>query len=190
VRKIRILQAKFNLSENSSNKPVLNSGFAEGISSQDTEQDNSSSSCQRKVIVSGKSFELLHTVLYYLYTNAVCFCTDEDAEPPPGMPECCDPEQVYAIAHEFGLEDLQQKTISFLRDTCNIENIADRLFGDVSLVYEEAYQVYKEYALQNWNEIKDSKEWTEYFAELEVESQQKHVISRLLKFISRLDAKF
>ena len=168
---------------------MFTSSFAEGTAPIEPDSNEAPHAwCPRKVITSEKSFELLHLVLYYLYTKMVCFCTDEDAEPLPGMPDYCHPEEVYAIAHEYELEGLQQKALNFLRDTCTIENIVDRLFGKAALVYEDVGKVYEEFVLRHWDEIKNNKKWTEYFHGFENEDSMKIklVLDRLLKLMGRL----
>jgi hypothetical protein len=174
---------------NCSNHSVFNSKFTEGIPPVEEDPGTTPSLyCPRKLIPSENTFELLHVVLYYLYTNTVCFCTDEGAKPLPGTPKYCDPEEVYAIADEFGLEDLRKKALEFIQDTCDVEHLADRLFGSASVLHEEIRQVYEKFFLQNWDEIKNCQEWPEFFCDQPPSKIQK-VALRFFELMKRLPVK-
>lgn len=164
-----------------SNWLVLESAFSEGdgatrsIHSASSECDDgvlkyprADPHClRRKILPTEESFEILHTILYYLYSGRVFFRSGPEVIGPPGIPVYCDAEEIFAIAHRFVLPELKMKAITFFSRTCDVENIVERVFSDFGLVYEEIAKVYGWYFLSNWNNIRKRKELDSYFEELE-----------------------
>jgi hypothetical protein len=103
---------------------VFESSFAEGDGGQihckcDTSQDiQYLPTCTIHTI---ENFELLHSILYYLYTDKGCFTTFLE-EKKSQMPKC-NPEDVFAIANRFQLAELKEKALGFLIETCCPTNI-------------------------------------------------------------------
>jgi hypothetical protein len=168
----------------STNQIVFESGFVEGVSPELDPNENSQAQCMRKVIRTEVRFELLYLILHYLYTGNICFSTNLDAEPPTGMPNYCHPEEIFSIAHQFGLEDLQKKALDFLKETCDARNIVERTFGEFGLVHEEVGKMYKDFLLSNWEFIENC-ELTDYVEKLEEEDSpyRKAAYKRLVEIM-------
>jgi hypothetical protein len=108
-----------------------------------------------RTIESIEDFELLHSVVYYLYTDKVCFTTAPVEEQTGVMPEC-DAEAAYAIADRFQLEGLKAKARAFLLDTCRITNMVPRILGDFAFQYEELGRSYEPIFFRLWNQVRDT----------------------------------
>ena len=122
---------------------------------------------RRRILPTEESFEMLHNILYYLYSGRVFFRTDPEVIGPPGIPVYCDAEDIFAIAHRFVRPELKTKAIAFFSKTCDVENIVERVFSDFGLIYDEIAEVYGRYFLCNWIHIRKRKELDSYFEELE-----------------------
>jgi hypothetical protein len=123
----------------------------------------------RRIIPMEDDFDILHNVLYYLYTKKISFSTKGQHSYTLGFnsPKICDAEDIYAIAHRLDLRSLQKKALAFLRWSNNPRNITARVFSKYASVYEEIGAIYNEYFRKNWIEIRDTPEFSDYFTELE-----------------------
>ena len=105
-------------------------------------------------------------MLYYLYTDKVLFSTNTTVKDPLDIP-VSDAEDVFEIAHLYDLPQLKEKALHFLVETCNTENIIERVFGRFALTYEEVSGAYAKVFYRYWNEVKDLLEFEKFFEELE-----------------------
>lgn len=124
-------------------------------------------------ILTQEPFEVLYSLLYYLYTDCVYFTTAPGAEVVP-LTDCrippCDAEEIYAIAHRFELDKLKTVALEFLVDTCDEINILSRVFGRRAEEYEELRDAYTTEFYQLWNNwIRDSSELTKFIEDLDLE---------------------
>ena len=93
----------------------------------------------------------------------------------------CNPEDVYATADRFGLDELKDVAFNFLVDTRDESNILARVFGTQGLEYEELGDQYTMKFYELWNDwIRGSSELAKSFDELEKETNDVHrtVLSR------------
>src|SRR5271163_2177835 len=84
-----------------------------------------------RTIPTQEPFEVLYPLFYYLYTDCIHFTT-AGADVVPFTDCCtppCDAQKMYAIAHRFGLDKLEDLAFEFLVDTCDETNILPRVFG-------------------------------------------------------------
>ena len=106
-------------------------------------------------------------MLYYLYTDKVLFSTNTTVKDPLDIP-VSDAEDVFEIAHLYDLPQLKEKALHFLVETCNTENIIERVFGRFALTYEEVSGAYAKVFYRYWNEVKDLLEFEKFFEELQL----------------------
>lgn len=133
---------------------VFESGFLEGSNP----LVGNSNHCPRRIIHSIEKFELLHAILYYLYTGKVLLGADSTIAETLCMP-VCDVEDLFAIAHRFDIPKLREKALNFLVESCDSKNIISRVFGEFALTYEEEVgEAYAKVFRRHWNEIRKSKE--------------------------------
>lgn len=106
-------------------------------------------------------------VLYYLYTERVCFTS-----PPMEWAKSFhltppfDPEEAYRVGDILG--PLKEKALEFLVATSDDTNIISRVFGVYALKYEEIGKHYEAPFYANWNTIRKRDEIKQYFQELEM----------------------
>jgi hypothetical protein len=129
-----------------------------------------------RTIESIEDFELLHSVVYYLYTDKVCFTTAVVGEEQGEIPEC-DAEAAYAIADRFQLEGLKAKARAFLLDTCCIINIVPRILGEFAFEYEELGRSYENIFFRLWDQVRDTDKLSKFLLSLE-ESDDRGKASR------------
>jgi hypothetical protein len=109
---------------------------------------------------------LLYSVVYYLYTDKVCFTTALVGRQTGEVPEC-NAEAAYAIADRFQLAGLKTKAHKFLIDTCCIANIVPCILGEFAIQYEEVGRGYEEMFLCLWNRLRMTDELPKFLLPLE-----------------------
>lgn len=114
-------------------------------------------------------YDVVHNVLYYIYTNKITFSTvsSEDSSNKPDMPRNCDAEDIYALAHRLELENLQTKALRFLKSTCNVRNITTRVLSTFAMVYEDVGKAYEDYFKEHLGEVRGTTKFREYFSAVE-----------------------
>jgi len=145
---------------------VFNSGFSE----RSVPPLDSSNQYRRLVIRSPEPFELLYATTYTRTRFSSAQTTRE-----PGMPSC-EAEKLFAIAHRLDMSKLMEKALNFLIETCTIENVMARVFGEFALTHDEL--VGPSYTImfhRYWPRVKASKEFEEYFLAIEEEDQDRGV---------------
>jgi hypothetical protein len=148
---------------------VFESSFAEGRSNNaDVPPDSEDRTIHRTHIKVEDDFDLLHNVLYYLYTDQISFATDLTYEPPEKhLPKLSPAEDIYAMADRLLLDELKAKAFDFLDRTCTVENITARIFSKFSMLYKEIGDIYVTYFCNNWEQVKTAKAYEEFFVEKE-----------------------
>jgi BTB/POZ domain len=119
-------------------------------------------------------FEVLHPILYFLYTDRVCFTTApiEEATVIHQVPPC-DAEQAYRIGDMLELPQLKSKALEFLVDTADATNIISRVFGEYALKYDEIGKAYEGVFYRCWNDLKKGEVLKQYFRDLREEDEAK-----------------
>jgi len=163
---------------------VLNSGFAEGAAGQpkSAPKDVTPLRPHRHFVNLPDDYYLFHTVLYYLYTDRICFTTDLDSEN-SSLHATDDAEGIYAIAHRLLIDSLLAKSLKFIKDTCSPQNITGRAFGKVAAT--DIGKTYTEYLLDHWNEVIKDPSFEEFFAEIEGDQKESQRVNALLRGIVR-----
>lgn len=143
---------------------------------------------RRRIIDMTDDFDIVHNVLYYMYTNCITFSTvnEDDLSPNESVvPRICAAEDIFAIAHRLSIKSLQIKALHFLEATCNVRNITCRVLSDFASLYEELWEVYKAYFKENWAEIRCTAEFREYFSTVD-EIEDASQIRRIFKAFREL----
>ena len=120
-------------------------------------------------------FDVVHNVLYYIYTNSITLSTVTSEDPSAGMPRRCDAEDIYAVAHRLELENLQIKALRFLKSTCNVRNITARVLSEFAMLYEDVGKIYNDYFIQHWGKIRETTEFNRYFSVVEEKEDLKEI---------------
>lgn len=152
------------------------SHFSEGDSTLDlgaaphTGQSEESTSVRshRRRINMIDDFDIVHNIIYYIYTNRITLSTSISENSKPGsestLPKVCDAEDIYALAHRLDLESLKEKALGFLKRSCNSRNILHRVLSKFASIYEEVGAVYEDFFRAHWREVRETTEFTSYFA--------------------------
>ena len=111
-------------------------------------------------------FDLLHTILYYLYTDHITFGIEVDTVPSLHLPKICEVEDIYMAADRMFLEELKQKALHFLKLSCTPCNITPRVMSKFAELHEEIASIYAEYFRKNWDRIKGMNEFNQFFKKL------------------------
>jgi hypothetical protein len=162
---------------------VFASGFSEGDLAVAASSMPMDRFFPRREIIMDDDCDVVHNVLYYLYTNTVRFYppTEIQIRLAP-LPPFCDAEDIYALAHRLDLAELQSKALHFLKLTCTKRNITERALSSFAALYEQVGTVYDEYFKANWQELQKTDEYEKYFQELASEGDVKETSRVLTKF--------
>lgn len=133
-------------------------------------------------------FDLLHNILYYLYTDRITFSTNLASRTslPSNLPKLCSAEAIYVTADRMFLTELKEKALQFLKLSCTTENIMARVLGSFADVYTDVGIIYTDYFRRNWDRVKVSDEWFEQvFEELEDGSEEKQLAEKKFRKVMR-----
>jgi len=145
-------------------RKVFSSGFIEGQVS----ARNGTGSGGRHVIAMPEEFDVLHNILYYLYTGMIVFDTSpETFEPSDNAPRAVDVHAIYSAADRFLLTDLRERAFDFLRNTCTVENITRRVFGDCASIHDEVTRFYNSFFIQHLGSVVATFDYKNFFQEVE-----------------------
>jgi hypothetical protein len=135
-------------------------------------------SLQRRIITMTEDFDVVHNVLYYIYTNCITFSIVASDEPQPegNQPNICDAEDIFMLAHRLDLEGLKKKALKFLGRSCTPRNITSRVFSQFASLYDEVDSVYEDYFKDNWAIIQNSAEFKKDFSLIEEKSDPTEII--------------
>jgi len=99
----------------------------------------------RRRIVMAEHVDVVHSVLYYIYTHWVTFSTDvsDQSSQDESLASCCDVEDIYALAHRLEVTGLLEKALSFLKRSCNERNIIKRAFGPLAIMHQGCRSLYE-----------------------------------------------
>jgi hypothetical protein len=118
-------------------------------------------------------FDLLHNILYYLYTDRIIFSTSLDTSLPANLPKLCSAEDIYVAADRMFLTELKEKALKFLEISCTTENITSRVLSSFAYVHAEVGTLYTDYFRKNWDRVKESEYFDQSFEDLEEGSDEK-----------------
>jgi hypothetical protein len=154
---------------------VFNSNFIEGRLEAKSDitlanGDRKSLHAPRRLVKIPDDFDLFHIILFYLYTDRICFTTTPEKQ--FDIPVTDNAEGIYAIAHRLMLDSLVPKAIKFLDHTCTSRNITSRLFGTVATSYELVVEAYDAFFMKNWDAVIQTKEFEEFFKEMENDPEE------------------
>jgi hypothetical protein len=176
---------------------VFASSFSEGDSTaaahaNPPSQDSNPSACpnecaipHRRIINMTDDYDVVHNILYYIYTNRITFSTllpEQTSQTTSGEPRICDAEGIYELAHRLDLASLQSKAVGFLRKSCNIRNITSRVFSEFASIYEEVGVIYDDYFRKHWGGVRETTEFKQYFSDMEQQYDSREVNRIFTKF--------
>jgi hypothetical protein len=176
---------------------VFASGFSEGdstVASQNhndfiSEIDNTANPppLLRRRITMAEDFDIVHSILYYIYTDRVTFSTikHDDLQDEGRLPRICPAEHIYALAHRLDLHGLQAKALEFLEKTCTPRNATKRTFSNFASLYDEIGKVYDDYFIAEWETIRNTSSFEKYFSTLEDEEDHQET-TRVFKIFRQL----
>lgn len=142
--------------------PVFASGFSEGISVKGVMNENIN---EKRVVETEVDFHTLHNILHYLYTNQIIFHSKPGKESVTG-PRTVDVQSIYEVADRFLLPHLQDKALYFLRQSCDIQNITSRIFGEFAKMHDDMYCAYRYFFRNNLPLIVQTIEFHSFFERL------------------------
>jgi len=131
-----------------------------------------SSQVPRRVVTITDDFDLFHALLFYIYTDKICFTASPETFRGEfgNCPLISDGEGIYALAHRLLFDSITSKALDFLKTTCNIHTITDCVFGSFGTLYEAVGRVYYNYFMANWSQVIKTPEFEKFFDELEGDS--------------------
>lgn len=130
-------------------------------------------------------FDLLHNILYYLYTDRITFGTNLNTSVPANLPKLCSAEDIYIAADRMFLTDLKQKALNFLKLSCTTENITARVLGTFADVHTEVGTIYTDYFRHNWDRVKESEWFEQAFEKLQEGSDEKELAEKKFRKLMR-----
>jgi hypothetical protein len=146
---------------------VFNSGFSEGRFRKSARLSTSEEAGSRRLVKITDDFHLFHALLFYLYTDQICFSTDPDCSGLVDIPTISDAEGMYALSHRLLFDSVTSKAQQFLQTTCTIQNITAREFGSFAQLYAPIGAIYHDFFMRDWDNVVKTKEFEQFFAELE-----------------------
>lgn len=156
---------------------ALNSGFSEGRrrpSKRSSSGEEVSSQVPRQVVTITDDYDLFRALLFYLYTDKICFSASPDKFHDE-FGTCLfvsDGEAMYALAHRLLFHSITSKALTFIRSTCNNHMITSSVFGSFGSIHSAVGKIYDDYFMANWNEVIKTPEFENYFQELEEDSAE------------------
>jgi hypothetical protein len=148
---------------------------------------SSPTSPTRRRILVDYDFELFHIVLFYLYTDRICFVASPDVTMDPEIPVTGDAAGIYDIATRLLVPSLQKKALHFLQCTLDVQNITARTFGSFATQHPELERLYDAYFMEHWEEIKKLPGCESFFVGLEGSDEYIRANTKFRKFFRERD---
>lgn len=107
-------------------------------------------------------FVTLHNILYFIYISCVNFrfSSEQRTIPlPQGYPDEPDPFLLYRNADKFLLPKLKHHYYFYLENNLTPATVVDMLFHSECTHHPELKELYIEYILANWDQVKDTEGW-------------------------------
>jgi hypothetical protein len=166
------------LSSNRANRPEFDFDQRKIIfDDADEATDNYSANISESIT---EDFNLMHNILYYIYTDRITFGTDVDSSIGANLPKLCPAEEIYEAADRMLLNELKQKALNFLELTCTIKNITSRVMSEFAHLHSDVAAVYDDYFRKNWCEIQETAEFAKSLIGLDDTDE---VLRRSKKFL-------
>lgn len=111
----------------------------------------------------------LHNILYFIYIGCVNLpyaleAVQQDKDKlPEGFPLEADPFSLYRNADKFLLPKLKELCYFHLENNITSGNVAERLFHPECERYPELKQLYFEYLVTDFDEVKETEGWKRVF---------------------------
>jgi hypothetical protein len=108
-------------------------------------------------------FVTLHNILYFIYIGCVNLpfpAVERDDEPlPDGFPDEPDPFRLYRNADKFLLSSLKERCLLYLEHSVTTKNVAERLFHPDCEYHSELKEIYFNYLIANYDEVRETEGW-------------------------------
>jgi hypothetical protein len=105
-------------------------------------------------------FVTLHNILYFIYIGCVNLPFSKRDEPlPEGYPDEADPYLLFRNANKFLLPSLKKLCYYNLKHNVTATNVAERLFHPDCEYHEELRELYFNYLVANYAEVKETEGW-------------------------------
>jgi hypothetical protein len=138
---------------------VLTSQFLEG-------NDRDPSKPGHRVIRVTEDFDVLHAILYYLYTGRITFDTEINAPSTIG-PKIIDSTVIYVQADRLLLGDLKKIAFDFFKSALGVDNVTAYTFNEDLCLHKEIESYCSEFFANHLEQVVESDEYIKFFAELE-----------------------
>jgi hypothetical protein len=149
--------------------------------------DKTSLQVPRRVVTITDDFNLFHALLFYIYTDRICFTASPESFHGEfgDCPLIANGEGMYALAHRLLFDSITSKALNFIKTTCNIQMITACVFGSFGSIHEVVGRVYHNYFMANWSEVIKTPEFEKFFGELEEDSANHIHINRQFRDMVR-----
>jgi hypothetical protein len=112
-------------------------------------------------------FTTLHNILYFIYIGCVNIGppnNPQDVDPhPEGYPNEVDPFSLFRHADKFLLPSLKEICFRNLQYASTVKNIAERLFHPECRHHKDLQNIYVEFLVEHYEEVKETEGWKAAF---------------------------
>ena len=167
-------------------KKVFESGFSEAHWAMTS--DSSGHDQNKLQLHMDDDYCAFFNVLYYIMTGRIQFSVGSSRDV-ADYPMWCDPQDVYHIADRLAMDDLKEKALIFLKWSTDNNTVTPRFMSAAAENHDEVYDVYGDYITENWQEVKKTQAYRQYFDDLYAREDDrdrlKRVIRRLCELLAR-----
>jgi hypothetical protein len=138
----------------------------------------------RQVTVTQTAFSTYHAILVYLETSFLTFSPLSSSFPTsshptrrdfllssstasPSLPLPVSPKSVYRLADFLDLPELKNLAFISYKSSLTPAGVAKELFSDFTQCYKEPREVVLKMVKEQWEEVKETKEWKELVKRIE-----------------------
>jgi hypothetical protein len=163
---------------------VFDSNFVEGHHP----KDNHSEAMSVQTLQGHEPFEILHPILYYLYSDRLCSTIGpiNETSPRRQVPPF-DAQEAYRVGDILGLPELKKQALGFLVNITNGDNILARIFEEFALRYDEVGQGYERVFYKHWKDIRCSGRLTKYFKTIHEELSEERIKEVTMRCVGLLE---
>ena len=175
---MRVLRRKYSKSLKRIKCEVFASPFVEGLAGgeailgESKKTEIGAASYPKRQIKIDDDFDLFHNILYYIYTDCIRFSSYLTLSEGLHLPNICAPEDIYTLADRLLLDGLKAKALKFLQLTCTVTNITPRIMSKFADLYEDVATMYGSYFRSNWETIKCTTEFEQFFDDMDCEYEE------------------
>src|SRR5579859_3295920 len=129
-----------------------------------------SPTCSKTTVLEVLDFDFttMHNLLYYLYTGKVNMHMFDIHNEPAGYLPKVDAFELYKAADMYMIDALSSRCLSYLRESCTLENICQRLFDPECDVFPAVREMFLEFMVENFPKISQEKDWEDVLTSDEV----------------------